>query len=231
MMSTSGKTGQAPGASSGALGAYLMDHIILSAQGEGPALPDEPVENIDGRCIYVPRFDLRNGVQEKNDRGFGTQIYRFSMGKGRSYFNAVTFAEMTPRSENRITLNPDRRDKWGLPTLHITCRHDAGDLDRAKSQANGLRELGDLCNVRLDRVMDTPAPPGTAIHECGTARMGLSPDMSVVDANNECWDAKGLYVTDGASFPSQGAQNPTLTILALTARACAHATQAHTPSS
>jgi choline dehydrogenase-like flavoprotein len=65
--------------------------------------------------------------------------------------------------------------------------------------------------------------PGTAIHECGTARMGSAPENSVVDPHNECWDARGLYVTDGSAFPSQGVQNPTLTIMALTARACDYA--------
>jgi choline dehydrogenase-like flavoprotein len=68
-----------------------------------------------------------------------------------------------------------------------------------------------------------PAPPGIAIHESGTARMGSDPENSVLDPHNQCWDAQGLYLTDAASFPSQGFQNPTLTILALTARACDHA--------
>jgi choline dehydrogenase-like flavoprotein len=79
--------------------------------------------------------------------------------------------------------------------------------------------------VDLHRLDTMPAAPGSAIHECGTARMGTSPATSVLDPNNQCWDAQGLYVTDAASFPSQGLQNPTLTILALTARACDHVTR------
>ena len=86
-----------------------------------------------------------------------------------------------------------------------------------------MRELAELAEVSLTRIDEAPTPPGSSHHECGTARMGTSPENSVVDANNECWDARGLYVTDGACFPSQGIQNPTLTILALTARACHHA--------
>jgi choline dehydrogenase-like flavoprotein len=73
--------------------------------------------------------------------------------------------------------------------------------------------------VKLNEVNTQPSPPGMAIHECGTARMGDKPETSVLDPFNECWDARGAYVTDGAAFPSQGTQNPTLTLMALTARA------------
>ena len=86
-----------------------------------------------------------------------------------------------------------------------------------------LGELAAAMGTRIRRLDMRPAPPGLAIHECGTARMGDDPTRSVVDPHNECWDAKGLYVTDAAVFPTQGSVNPTLTIMALTARACAHA--------
>jgi choline dehydrogenase-like flavoprotein len=72
----------------------------------------------------------------------------------------------------------------------------------------------------VTKIDEVPPPPGSASHECGTARMGSNPENSVLDPYNQCWDARGLYVTDGACFLSQGSQNPTLTILALTARAC-----------
>ena len=94
---------------------------------------------------------------------------------------------------------------------------------RAQEQVAALRALAEVGDVRLTRIDEVPAPPGASIHECGTARMGSDPANSVLDPHNQCWDAQGLYVTDGACFPSQGSQNPTLTILALTARACDHA--------
>jgi len=80
--------------------------------------------------------------------------------------------------------------------------------------------IGAKVLVRPDRA----APPGTSVHECGGARLGSDAQISVLTPKNECWAMPGLYVTDGAALPSQGIQNPTLTIMALTARACAHAT-------
>jgi len=88
---------------------------------------------------------------------------------------------------------------------------------------NALREIAHVAETKGHAFDDAPARPGTSIHECGTARMGSDRTNSVLDPHNECWDVPGLFVTDGASFPSQGAQNPTLTIMALTARACDYA--------
>ena len=107
--------------------------------------------------------------------------------------------------------------------LNISCSHSKSELVRARDQVLALQELANLADVRLTHIDDMPAPPGGANHECGTARMGSDPASSVLDPYNECWDARGLYVTDAACFPSQGTQNPTLTILALTARACDYA--------
>jgi choline dehydrogenase-like flavoprotein len=217
------------GAASGALGRYLMDHVLLSASGLGGALPGEPISNEPGRCVYLPRFDMRND-DHSGDRGYGVQIYRWSAEHGKSHFTAVSFAEMTPRPENRVVLDPHRRDAWGFPVLRIQCRHDEAELARAAQQCTALREISELMGARLYRIDDKPAIPGSAIHECGTARMGDSPGNSVLDSNNQCWDARGLYVTDAAAFASQGMQNPTLTILALTARACHHAVRASQPN-
>ena len=107
--------------------------------------------------------------------------------------------------------------------MRIDCTYGETELNRALDQTRALRELAELAEVELTSIDEVPRPPGSAFHECGTARMGTDPSNSVLDVNNECWGAQGLYVTDGACFPSQGYQNPTLTILALTARACHNA--------
>lgn len=211
------------GRESGALGANLMDHVLVSGEGTGGALPGEPVPNQVRKCLYVPRFDLRNGKDASAGVPFGVQLYRSSVGLGRSMFTAVSFGEMAPREDNRVSLHPYRTDKYGVPLLEIECKHDDDDRAVARDQAQAVREIAEIAGVKLHKIDDEPAPPGTAMHECGTARMGSSPKNSVFDPNNECWDVKGLYLTDGACFPSQGAQNPTLTIMALTARACTHA--------
>ena len=182
-------------------------------------MPPE-LEQRSNRCLYIPRFDARSSAVPNPGRGYGVQVYQSPGSGGQSHFAALSFGEMIPRPENRVTLDPRRRDAWGVPILHIDCAHSDIELARARDQTQALRDLADLAEVNLSRIHVAPAPPGSSYHECGTARMGTDPENSVVDPNNECWDAPGLYVTDGACFPSQGIQNPTLTILALTARAC-----------
>jgi choline dehydrogenase-like flavoprotein len=205
------------GARSGILGRFLMDHICVAMRGKVPV----PFES--GRCLYLPRFDARHLPAPGPARGFGVQVMQFPADDGSSDFVAVSFGEMLPRSENRVTLDLTRRDTWGIPVLHIDCRYDDTELKRAQQQVLALRDLAEVAGVTVTDLNEAPAPPGTAIHECGTARMGNDPANSVLDPHNECWEARGLYVTDAASFPSEGTQNPMLTILALTARACDHA--------
>jgi choline dehydrogenase-like flavoprotein len=212
------------GAASGVLGRYLMDHVRLRAHGQGQPLLSGPSE--EGRCLYLPRFDARELSAPGPGRGFGVQLFQVSAGEGPSHFTAITFAEMLPRSENRVTLDPKQRDAWGIPVLHIECRHGQAELERARDQSAALRELAEVASVTLTAVDEAPAAPGSANHECGTARMGTDPANSVLSPHNECWEAQGLYVTDGSCFPSQGTQNPTLSLLALTARACDHALRA-----
>jgi choline dehydrogenase-like flavoprotein len=226
LLSCSSRGPQGLGAASGVLGRCLMDHVIVTGWGSGPPLLPGPVLE-EGRSLYLPRFDARKLSMPGPGRGFGVQLYQFPASSGRSHFTAVSFGEMLPRKENRVTLDLSRRDIWGIPVLRIDCGHNDAEMVRAREQAVAIRELAEAVGVKLVRVKG-PAPPGTAVHECGTARMGSDPATSVLDPDNQCWDARGLYVTDAACFPSQGTQNPTLTILALTARACNHAIGAAT---
>ena len=222
LLSRSPRSPAGLGATSGALGRYLMDHIRLVANGKGPPLPPEPPPE-QGRCLYLPRFDARDLSMPGQSRGFGVQVSEVFADAGASDFSAASYGEMLPRPENSVMLDPKLRDAWGIPVLRIDCRYSPTELLRAREQSTALRELADAVGVTLTEIAEAPDPPGIANHECGTARMGDDPAKSVLDPDNECWDASGLYVTDGACFPSQGTQNPTLTILALTARACDHA--------
>ena len=224
LLSRSSRSPDGLGAASGVLGRGLMDHVRLRVEGSGPPrLPGSAPE--EGRCLYLPRFDARKLSTPGPERGFGVQMFQLTDGVEHSQFIAVSFAEMLPRPENRVTLDPNRRDAWGIPVLHIDCSHSSAEIVRAREQIAALRELAEAAGMTLTYIDEAPAPPGSANHECGTARMGSDPANSVLDPNNECWDARGLYVTDGACFPSQANQNPTLTILALTARACDYAIQ------
>lgn len=222
MLSRSPRSPDGLGANSGVLGRCLMDHVAANAEGFMPRSFTAELSE-EGRCLYLPRFDMRMSKGAVSGRGYGIQVYQFPVGVGQSYFLAASFGEMLPRRENRIELDPDRRDAWGVPTLRIDCAYGEADAIRGHAQIEALHELAKLAGVKLTEIDSEPRPPGSAFHECGTARMGTDPSNSVVDVNNQCWDAQGLYLTDGACFPSQGYQNPTLTILALTARACAHA--------
>lgn len=214
------------GGESDVLGANLMDHVVMSAVGQGPALKQGFTTLEPGRCVFLPRFDRRHGDLGEGQRGYGVQIYRSSQGNHSSYFQAVSFSEMTPRPDNRLTLNHKNTDRWGVPTLHISCRLSDQELERAQRQSAAVKEIADLMKIEVTRIDLRPTPPGMAIHECGTARMGNDSTNSVLNEFNECWAAKGLFVTDSSSFPSLGPQNPTLTIMALTARAVHHSLNA-----
>jgi choline dehydrogenase-like flavoprotein len=219
------------GGPSDALGGNLMDHVVVNGNAEGGALPDGPVYLDAGQSVYLPRFDLRNGTTEQSSRGFGVQIYRSSRGTDRSFIQILTFGEMIPSPGNRVRLDPSLKDKWGIPALSIRCAFSDNELARVPQQMVAIRELAEVAGAMLNHVDSRPAKPGYAIHECGTARMGDSPDNSVVNPFNECWQAPGLFVTDASAFPSQGTQNPTLTGMALTGRAIDHVLRGRTAGS
>jgi choline dehydrogenase-like flavoprotein len=210
------------GMQSDALGRYLMDHVVVGAGGVAPAQPSD-TDPQAGRCVYVPRFDRHAGT---NAGKFGVQIHRDGLCVGGAMVSLISFAEMLPEATNRVTLHPTRCDRFGMPVLQIDCRFSPAQLALAEVQRAAIADIAGALGVNLTRRDMAPGPPGSAIHECGTARMGTDPATSVVDPDNQCWDAKGLYVTDGACFPAQGTQNPTLTIMALTARAARHAARA-----
>ncbi len=215
----------ATGMHSDVLGRYAMDHAAVSLGGFQSASPEDvAVAGQAGRCIYMPwPMEAAAGASGAAQLAFGVQIHSHPAGTHRLSVEAVSFAPMLPRFDNRLTLDPSRRDAFGLPILHITCRYGDHERKVGETQAAALRAIADCLELRDASVGSQLAPPGTGIHECGTARMGDDPTTSVVDQNNECWDTKGLYVTDSGSFPALSIQNPTLTLMALTARAAAHA--------
>lgn len=208
------------GLHSDALGRYVMDHAVSSCSGYLPAGASEAEEvPEDGRCLYVPMLaETRGGEMTP----YGVQVHRHIFGSKRARIDLAGFAVMQPRAENRLTLS-GRTDKFGMPILNIDCRYSGKDMEAAGQQMQTIRAIAAALRLEVEYESPSAATPGTGIHECGTARMGDNPETSVVDPNLECWDTKGLFVTDAAAFPSMGAQNPTLTIMAQTARAAAYA--------
>jgi choline dehydrogenase-like flavoprotein len=127
---------------------------------------------------------------------------------------------MLPDKNNRATIDPKKVDAWGIPVLHVDCKHGDNERAMAKDALETIKEMGEAAGFTIQYSSATPAPPGFCIHEVGTARMGSDAKTSVLNKWNQTWDAKNVFVTDGAAYASVGCQNPTLTMMAITARAC-----------
>ncbi|WDE10289.1 GMC oxidoreductase [Thalassomonas haliotis] len=229
--------------SSGVLGHYLMDHnynAVIRGQFEG--FEDEYYSGRRPSGIMVPNFQYHPGKYSKKYlRGYAFgggssrsnwQSSGWSDGIGAGFKNRLTQAgpwhmtlyaqgEMLPRYENSVSLHPTKKDKWGIPQLHINCKWSENEhlmmQDAAETGKEMLLKAG-LTNVDSTVTSDTN-PPGLAIHEVGTARMGADPKQSVLNAYNQSHDIPNLFVTDGASFCSSAVANPSLTFMALTVRA------------
>jgi choline dehydrogenase-like flavoprotein len=200
--------------SSGVLGRYLMDHVYLSGvEGRRRALPPRSPSD-PWAYLYVPQFV--NVGPESREREF-VRGYGFQLALSGDAVHAYAFGEMLPAAENRVTLDRDLRDRWGIPTVRIDCAHRDNEQKMLRHMIEQTRETMNALGAEIERPAEV-RPPGACIHEVGTARMGRDAKTSVVDSFCRTWDVKNLFVADGASFPSQGVQNPTLTMMALTAR-------------
>ncbi len=236
------------GNSSGLLGRYFLDHVMVIYSG-----PYNKVEEVNyGDCgdpdpydygrnhgFYIPRYQNMNGQNEDFLRGYAIQG---AIGRNRPQWHMMSQGEILPRFENYVSIDSKRRDRWGVPIPLINLvfsdnelamiKHarasmqdlaDAGHLHRDSVPQGGLVEKAIFAVWKKKLILPTGAyVPGTAAHEAGGARMGSDPADSVVNTFNQCWDANNVYVTDAACFPSIGSQNITLTIMAITARACEH---------
>jgi choline dehydrogenase-like flavoprotein len=135
------------------------------------------------------------------------------------------FGECLPRHENTVSLNYDKPDKWGMPTLDIDMSYGPNEAAMRKDMQASAVEMLKATGFEKVEGFDRGPHPGEVIHEMGTARMGADPKLSVVNAHNQCHDASNVFITDGACMASTACQNPSLTYMALTARACAFAVE------
>jgi len=228
------------GSSSGELGHNLMDHHFrVGAEGRIEGFDDKDQYGRKPNSIYIPRY--RNLFGEKRDylRGFGYEGSAnrqgwsravAEMGVGGGFKDAAAepgawsvggsaFGEMLPNHANVVTLDETKKDKWGLPVLKIDCATGENEHRMRKDMANDMAEMLDAAGVKDVHTYDEPCFPGMGIHEMGTARMGTSPKNSVLNKHNQVWDAPNVFVTDGSCMASTACQNPSLTYMALTARA------------
>jgi choline dehydrogenase-like flavoprotein len=132
---------------------------------------------------------------------------------------ATAFGEMLPNHANTVGLDATKTDKWGLPVVKIDCATGENERLMRRDMINDMAETLEAAGVRNVTTYDNEYFPGMGIHEMGTARMGRDPRTSVLNANNQVWDAPNVFVTDGSCMVSAACQNPSLTYMALTARA------------
>jgi choline dehydrogenase-like flavoprotein len=230
------------GSSSGELGHNLMDHhfrIGASGRLEEPGLDEKYYYGRRPTGFYIPRY--RNVGSDRRDylRGFGYQGGAGREGWGRAVaelgvggafkdrmaqpgawtIGATAFGEMLPNHDNKISLDESKKDKWGLPVLAIDCAIGENERAMRKDMGADMAEMLEQCGVKDVHTYDADYFPGMGIHEMGTARMGRDPKTSVLNGHNQVWDAPNVFVTDGACMTSAACQNPSLTYMALTARA------------
>jgi choline dehydrogenase-like flavoprotein len=232
------------GSSSGELGHNIMDHHYnLGASGVMEGYEDRYTYGRRPNGIYLTRF--ANLYQDKRDylRGFGYQggagregwsrnIAEYGVGEklkeqltepGQWTMGIGGFGELLPYHENKILLDKNRKDKWGLPVLAMDAELKENEYKMRKDivlEAVAMLEAGGVTNIETH---DTGHEIGDGIHEMGSARMGHDPKTSVLNKYNQVWDAPNVFVTDGAAMVSSACQNPSLTYMALTARAADHA--------
>ncbi len=241
---------QGIGASSGVLGHYLMDHSAGNVYFYMPDVRDDGgkyellgsdsimiprYQNLTKRESYLRGFGIWGGIQRLPVPAFLRKHPDMPMGFlcGRS--------ETLPHFDNRVELDPNVKDAWGLAAAHIVCEWKEHDLALAEAARRETQEVVEAAGGKVADVTEifhTPfvsghigrmqkewklSTPGMFVHEVGGARMGSDPKSSVVDAFCRTWDVPNLYVTDGACWPTSGWQNPTLTEMAVTGRACDHA--------
>ncbi|HET9295017.1 MAG TPA: GMC oxidoreductase, partial [Gemmatimonadales bacterium] len=155
--------------------------------------------------------------------GFGADLKMALRTPGPWRMSFYGFGECLPNPENRVELDPQVKDKWGIPALRITCVWRENERKMLQDMAVTAAEMLEAAGATDISTFVQDNPPGLTIHEMGTARMGRDPATSVLNAHNQCHDAPNVFVTDGACMASSANQNPSITYMALTARAAAFA--------
>jgi choline dehydrogenase-like flavoprotein len=231
--------------SSGVLGHYLMDHnynAMVTADIDG--YEDEYYSGRRPASLYIPNWhyepsryhrDFKRGYALAGSAsrvdwqdmgvsdGFGTSFKAKLHNPGTWMMGLQGQGEMLANRDNQVSLSATEKDKWGMPQLHFNCRWSDNEIamtDAAVDTAASMMKKAGFRNIQKSNLGQ---PPGLAIHEVGTARMGKDPAESVLNGYNQCHDVPNLFVTDGASFCSSAAVNPSLTFMAITARAVDYA--------
>jgi choline dehydrogenase-like flavoprotein len=228
------------------VGRNLMDHMYaLSTVGILPDAPDTYYKGRRPTALYIPRYRNVTEAADGYVRGYGYQGGASRSGGKPRAGNAGLgaemkdgahklgpwmlfisgFGEMLPNPDNRVTLHETRKDKWDLPIPHIECVMGPNEAKMAKQILADGKAMVEAAGGKVVSQATEPGTPGLGIHEMGTARMGNDPKTSVLNKYNQAHEVPNLFCTDGAAMSSSGCQNPSLTYMALSARAAHHATE------
>lgn len=246
MQSKSDRFPNGMGNDSDQLGRNVMDHHLgVGASGKFDGFEDKYYKGRKPNGVYVPRFRNLGTDSEKRDyiRGFGYQggasrsnwedtVTELAYGKdlkenilkpGGWTMGLGGFGEVLPYEDNRFTLDYDKKDQWGLPTVTFDAGFKENELNMRKDMMQSAADMLKKAGARDIQTFDRETALGLGIHEMGTARMGRDRKTSVLDGNNALHDVPNVYVTDGSFMTSASCVNPSLTYMAFTARAADHA--------
>lgn len=242
--STSSRFPNGMGNDSGTLGQYLMDHNYRGrVSGKYEGFEDKYYFGRRPTGVYLPRFRNLNGKKDVDFlRGYafacgGSRERREETVKdqiGAGFKDSLTepgqwqmtmtgMGECLPDANNKVTLSKEKKDKWGMPLLDIDCSFRANETTMLKDILATGAEMLDKAGFKNITQFDSKQAPGLGIHEMGTARMGRDAKTSVLNGYNQVWGAPNVFVTDGACMTSGACQNPSLTYMAITARAADYA--------
>jgi len=233
--------------SSGVLGQYIMDHHHrVGAIGRMEGFDDQYFAGRRPNGVYVARYaNLDNrtdgaflrgyGYQGNSGRsswtralggsGFGASLKEELKQPGQWWINLQAFGEQLPSADNRITLDPDKVDAFGMPQLHFDVRWGENERKMRTVMQEDAQAMLEAAGAVEVESFANETTPGICIHEMGGARMGNDPGESVLNKFNQCHDVPNVFATDGSAFASSACQNPSLTFMALTARAVDYAAQ------
>jgi choline dehydrogenase-like flavoprotein len=225
------------GNDSGVLGHYLMDHHFgAGAKAEVEGFEDKVDFGRRPNGFYIPRYqnigrDKRNYIrgfgyegdsrreQIRNSDAIGKDLKEQMTKPGPWKISLSAFAETLPYHDNKVYLHPSEKDEWGLPILVISAEYQENERKMRVDMKNDAAEMFEMAGFKNIVPYDEIRGFGRCIHEMGTARMGHSPSNSVLNANNQIWGVPNVFVTDGAAMTSSSAVNPSLTYMAMAARA------------
>ena len=243
--STSSRFPNGLGNDHGVLGKYVAFHNYrarASATFEG--LLDSTTDGRSMTSAYLPRFrnlhkqetDFLRGYaltfgggrgNKTNTDGFGTELKDQLANKelGPWYVGAQMMGETIPKETNYVKLDPNQKDEWGMPLLSIHIDYDDNDDKMVKDFTEQITEMFTKAGYTNIKTSDSKQAPGLDIHEMGGCRMGHDPKTSMLNKWNQVHTCKNVFVTDGSSMTSTSTQNPSLTYMALTARAVNYAVE------